>query len=133
MLGALFGMGQGMGLLGSVTQAPLTKACVRYWWVSLPLAYLVWHSYRKRKAAGTLDPANLIGDIAPAATLAMSLVLIDLTLRSHADNQPAAPVSGLAGRPAPPRKPVTPAPLDGQITDAEFTPRPTPGARYGLV
>lgn len=131
MLGAILGA-KGLGALGAVAQAPLTKAALRYWWVTLPLGYLAWHSYRKRKAAGTLDAANLINDLAPAATLAMSLVLLDVTLRSHqaaTPAAPAAPVSGLGGA-AQPRRPAPPPIID---TEAEIVQAAPAGARNGLV
>ena len=134
VLGGLGSLGSLSGGLGALTQAPLTKAAIRYWWVALPLGWVAWHSYQKRKVKGKIDPTDLINDIAPAATLAMSLVLLDLGLRAQAAGQPM-PVGGLAPAPAPRPRPQAPIRPTGPVTDAEFVPKPPPtaGARHGLV
>lgn len=105
-----------MGSLGDLAQSPLARATIKYWWVALPIAYVGWRSYQKRKAAGKVEIADVIIDMAPLIGLVGTLVMLNHTYAVNERN--AAPA------PAAPRPLAALAPAS--IKDADFTTRPAP-------
>jgi hypothetical protein len=85
--------------LGSIGQMPLAKVAVRYWWLTVPLAYLAWHHYQARKESGKVKLGDLVADMAPGMSIALSLVMLDQCLAGAQVPGRPAPVAGLGSWP----------------------------------
>lgn len=99
-----------LGALSNVAQAPLVRAAVRYWWVTVPLGFAAWRAYQRRKAKdGDAHPVDVLLDVAPMVGLVVGVVSLNEAMRRAEERQPAAPVARQAPQPKPPAR------------DADFT------------
>lgn len=91
-----------LGALSNIAQAPLVRAAVRYWWVTVPIGFAAWRAYQRRKAKdGDAHPVDVLLDVAPMVGLVAGLVALNENLRRSEERQPAAPVARAAQPPKP--------------------------------
>lgn len=80
--------------LGELARSPIAKMALRYWWVSIPLGYMIYGRIMDRKATEKqLKPYMILSDVAatlgPVMTLvAMSELASKLERAGKLDPQP---------------------------------------------
>jgi hypothetical protein len=61
--------------LGEFAKSPLAKMALRYWWVSIPLAYMVYGRIQDRRAKEKkIKPYMILSDVAATLGPVMTLV-----------------------------------------------------------
>lgn len=61
--------------LGELARSPIAKMALRYWWVSIPLGYMIYGRIMDRKATEKkLKPYMILSDVAATLGPVMTLV-----------------------------------------------------------
>lgn len=96
--------------LGDIAGSALFRRSIRYWWLTIPIGYVAWGAIKERRTKKTLTPHGVLCDVAPAISLAATLLMLNFTLDERDRRQAAEKAS--------------PVPPGSTVRDASFTATP---------